>query len=422
MSKRQRWTPVKGYASRVYETRERALLRLIDAPALLLPRCRRVPVDAPPVDAAKVHRALILRLDRIGDLVLSLPALAELRAALPKAHLTLAVGEWCVPVARRAPVDEVLVWSAPWVGRTLEGKESLLSLARKARGVARNPPDLALDLQGDVRATLLMALTRARARAGYANTGGGWLLTHALPWDETMSWSDQNRSAVRRTLGLPQAGPAVRATLARDSDRALGRRLLEERLTAPGRPLVGIHPSGGRSIKQWDIARWRAVAERLAGPFGATIVVTGSAADRGLAARLLDGFPGPAVDLTGRLDLDETLSVISVLDLFLSADTGPMHLACALDTPCVAVFGPSDPLRYFPALPADGEARQVVVREELWCAPCNLIRRPPPECSGPEPPECLRLVTVDAVSTQAERLLRQAGYSLQGRGGRGLRR
>jgi ADP-heptose:LPS heptosyltransferase len=411
LSKRKRWKPVRGYGSRVYEARERALLRLIDLPALILPGRRRAAIEAAPVDPLGVRRVLILRLDRIGDLIMSLPALAELRAALPEAHLTLAVGSWCASLARRAPVDEVLVWSAPWVGRRLEGGESLLSLVGKARALALKPPDLALDLQGDVRATLLMALTRARLRVGYANTGGGWLLTHAVPLDETVSWVDQNRMAARRALDLPPPSPATRPALVREEDRALGRRLLGERLNGLPRPLIGIHPSGGRPVKQWDLAAWRAVAERLAKAFGATLVVTGSVADRGLAAALLAGFSGPAADLTGCLDLDETLSVISVLDLFLSCDTGPMHMACALDTPSVSVFGPSDPLRYFSAPSADAGARHLVVRQDLWCAPCNLIRRPPSECSGPLPPECLRLVSSDEVSARAERLLRQAGYS-----------
>jgi hypothetical protein len=71
----------------------------------------------------------------------------------------------------------------------------------------------------------------------------------------------------------------------------------------------------------------------------------------------------------------------------------------------VTVFGPSDPVRYF----SGHGPRHVVVRADLWCAPCNLIRKPPAECAGPEPPECLRLVSVETVYLQASRLLRQVG-------------
>jgi ADP-heptose:LPS heptosyltransferase len=106
------------------------------------------------------------------------------------------------------------------------------------------------------------------------------------------------------------------------------------------------------------------------------------------------------VDLTGRLRLRETLAVIGALDLFLSPDTGPMHMACAVGTASVSVFGPSDPVRYF-----SGQGpRHVVVRSDLWCSPCNLIRKPPVECRGGMP-ECLRLVSGDDVYGAAVRLL-----------------
>ena len=98
------------------------------------------------------------------------------------------------------------------------------------------------------------------------------------------------------------------------------------------------------------------------------------------------------------------MAVIARLDLFLSPDTGPMHMAAAVGTPSVSVFGPSDPARYFSAPPGP---RHLVVRHELWCSPCNLIRRPPAECTGHEGPDCLRLVTVDDVYAAAAGLLRE---------------
>jgi ADP-heptose:LPS heptosyltransferase len=410
LSKRQRWQPVRGFGSRVYEARERALLRLFDLPAVLLRGRLRAAIAAAPLDPGVIRRVLVLRLDRLGDLIMSLPALADLRAALPGAHISLAVGEWCEPIARRAPVDEVLRWSAPWAGRRLEGGVSLVGLLRSAHALKGQPPDLAIDLQGDVRAALLMAAAGARQRVGYANTGGGWLLTHAVPLDETLSWVEQNRLAVRRALGPLPAQPLDKG-LVPAVDRAAAARLLSDRLGGHPRPLVGIHPSGGRLVKQWDLERWRAVAERLARDLGATIVVTGSAADKALASGLLTGFGGRALDLAGALDVPGTLAVISLLDLFLSADTGPMHMACAVGTPSVSVFGPSDPARYFSAPAGEAGLRHVVVRAELWCSPCNLIRRPPAECAGPTPPECLRLVSVDEVATRAAALLRQAGFA-----------
>jgi ADP-heptose:LPS heptosyltransferase len=408
MPRRQRWTPVRGTGNRIYDPWERALVRVLDAPARAVFAVARAfglgrgPVARPISDAREI---LVLRLDRIGDVLMTLPALHDLRAAAPKARLRLAVGRWSEPIARGFPVDEVLVWSAPWVGRPAEGASSFAALAAQARGLRHDRLDLALDLQGDLRSSLLLWLTGAGRRVGYANTGGDYLLTDVVPLDETVSWVEQNRRAVAHATGRAAETRTVDPLTA--EDRAFADAFLKAQGLLERRPLVGLHPSGGRHIKEWPVARWREVASRLQRECSATLVVTGSAADHGLAARLAEGLPAPPVDLTGRLDVRQTLAVIGRLDLFLSPDTGPMHLACAVGTPTVSVFGPSDPVRYFTGGSFDGRPeRHLVVRPELWCAPCNLIRRPPEECEAAEPAaECLRLVTPDAVFAAAISLL-----------------
>jgi len=408
MPRRRRWTPVKGTASRIYDPRERLLLGALDLPGRLAAGAWRLAGGrpAPPADPASIGEVLVLRLDRIGDVIMSLPALADLRAALPRARIRLAVGKWSADIARTAPVDEVLVWSAPWVGRAREGADGSAELVRRARSLRKERLDLAIDLQGDVRASLLMRLTGARRRVGYANTGGGWLLTDVVPLDETVSWVEQNRRAVTAVVG-PAAGSPVELLTA--EERGFGRRLIVDLGLASRRPLVAVHPGGGRAVKQWDLGRWAEVAQRLQQEFHATILFTGSEADRRLAEELSRRLQFRPVDLTGRLSLRETMALLAELDLFLSPDTGTMHAACAVGTPSVSVFGPSDPVRYFSGGTGDSGGRHVVVRAELWCAPCNLIRKPPAECDDGAPPECLRRVEVDHVHREAARLLREVG-------------
>ncbi len=411
MPKRQRWTPVKGTGSRVYDLRERLLLGALDVPGrLLFGAGRALGLGNPPVvDPSAIREVLVLRLDRIGDVIMSLPALYQLRAALPNARIRLAVGAWSAAVVSHAPVDEILVWSAPWAGRGAEGAEGAVGLARRARALRASTIDLALDLQGDVRASMLLWLAGARIRAGYANTGGAWLLTHVIPLDETVSWIEQNRRAVETVLG-PEIGRITVDPLTAD-DRDFARRF-RAALGPSRRPLVGLHPSGGRPVKQWDIARWADVAALLQREFGATIVVTGSIADKPLAEALAQTLQVPPVDMTGRLGVRETMAVIEALDLFLSSDTGPMHMACAVDTPSVSVFGPTDPVRYFSGGDGRRGSRHVVIRADLWCSPCNLVRKPPAECLRPSMPECLELVMVQAVHQEAARLLRECGFPI----------
>ena len=406
MSKRQRWNPVRGTGNRIYDPRERFLLGALDLPGRLVSGVlgalgRRAPKAPSPTDA--VREVLVLRLDRIGDLLMSLPALADLRAALPLARIRLAVGRWSQELAKSAPVDEVLVWSAPWVGRRSEGSESFGELRRKARGLRSAGLDLAVDLQGDVRASVLLWMSGARTRVGYANTGGAYLLTQVVPLDETISWVEQNRRAVAVATGTPVG--VSRPDPLTETDREFAARLLRTLGLEARRPLVGIHPSGGRLVKQWEVGRWREVALRLQRDFRATVLITGSEADKPLGEALGAGLPARPLDLTGKLTVRETMAVIGALDLFLSPDTGPMHMACAVGTPSVAVFGPSDPVRYFSGEHGRPESRHRVVRTELWCSPCNLIRKPPNECSGPEPPECLQGVAADEVYREAAKLL-----------------
>jgi ADP-heptose:LPS heptosyltransferase len=392
----------------VYDPLERAALGALDGVGRVAFGARKLFVREAqaPFDPDSVREVLVLRLDRIGDLIMSLPALAQLRAALPRARIRLAVGPWSHELAKSAPVDEILVWSAPWVGRPDEGAESFGALLKQAAALRDARLDLALDLQGDVRASLLLWRSGARRRVGYANTGGRYLLTDVVPLDESVSWVEQNRRAVATALG-GDAPAAEHLDPLTEDDRGFAQRLLAT-LALPGRgPLVAIHPSGGRRIKQWPAARWREVAARLQQDFRATILITGTAGDAALARELQQGLPARAIDLSGKLSLRETLAVLERAQLFLSPDTGTMHMACAVGTPSVSVFGPSDPRRYFSGGSGTSGSRHVVVRAELWCAPCNLIRKPPAECARADAPECLQLVSVEAVYREAARSLRE---------------
>lgn len=395
MSRRRRWQNVKGRESRVTNPRERLMVTTASAGARLIAPFLARPSGRPPVEI------LLLRLDRIGDVLMSLPAICALREALPDAKIRLAVGEWAREIARDAPVDEVLVWSAPWVGRRDEGASSVLSLFQAARARATPGPDLAIDLQGDSRAIWLMAATGARARVGYANTGSASLLTAIAELDEDVSFVEQNYRAVEAALG-----GAVQRKPFRWLDeerRARGAALLAARLAEAGLPgngpVIGIHPGAGRRIKEWPVARFVELGRRLLKERSATLVITGSPGEAEKAAAIRAGLEGAVLDLSGRLGLGAFAEVMSAFDAFLSGDTSAMHFACALGLPSVAIFGPSDPGRYF----SGGEQgfgsgkKHIALSPTLWCSPCNLIRRPPGECERAPVPDCLDQIAMATV-------------------------
>jgi ADP-heptose:LPS heptosyltransferase len=166
---------------------------------------------------------------------------------------------------------------------------------------------------------------------------------------------------------------------------------------------VGLHASGGRPVKQWHLDRFADVATQLSREHGATLVLTGAIEDRPLVDAVKAALPPDvaALDFAGSMELPVLAALLERLRLFITADTGPMHLAAAVGTPVVALFGPSDPDRYGPL--AD-QAR--VVTANLWCRPCNRVRRPPERCQG-RVPDCLDFIGVDMVLQSARELLSQ---------------
>jgi ADP-heptose:LPS heptosyltransferase len=374
-------------ALQISDPRERRLVSAADR-ALSAAAAARSAWRAPVLPEAPA-RILLLRLERIGDLLMALPAIADIRALAPGAHIDLAVGSWNLPLARVIPgVTAIEPLDARWLVRGPGGR-GLPALLRRAWGWRDRRYDLAINFEPDIRSNLLLAASGAGFTAGYFSGGGGPVLDRALEYDTRAHTTDNARALVAAVFGRrPAAVPSPALALPDELRRAAAARLPAR----SGGPFVGLHVSGGRAIKQWDPARFAEVARRLSDRCGATIVLTGAPEDRPLVQTLARALgPRAPIDVSGELELPALAALLERLDLFVTGDTGPMHLAAAVGTPIVAVFGPSDPARYAPRGPRDR-----IVRVDLPCAPCNRIRHPPERCTG-HTPDCLALVTVEQV-------------------------
>jgi lipopolysaccharide heptosyltransferase II len=390
-------------ALQLSDWRERWAVRLADAAlSAAAPLIARGPA-APAGDRPAI---LLLRLERVGDLLMTLDAIAAVRAQRAGAAIDLVVGGWNEPIARMIPgVDRVETLSAGWLARGA-GRDSAATLVARAWGWRSRRYDLAINFEGDIRSNVLLGLSGAARRVGFPMAGGGPMLTDAVPFDPAIHTRSSSLRLVERAFDLVSgaledfrpAGGARRLLLPADA-RERAATLLS---TAPaGRPVVVVHGGGGREIKQWNLERFGEVATRLARTFRATVVLSGGEEDRGVVDTLSRCL-GPdvdRVDLCGRVDLVTLAAVLDRASLLITGDTGPMHLAAALDVPLVAVFGPSDPHRWGPA-----SDRARVVRADLPCSPCNRIRRPPERCRG-HVPDCLAAVSADQVHDAAARLL-----------------
>jgi ADP-heptose:LPS heptosyltransferase len=345
------------------------------------------------------QRILLLRIERIGDLLMTLDAIADVVSAAPSAAIDLVVGSWNESLARAIPgIRRVETLDAAWLARGEHGA-GLPALLRHARSWRAGHYDLAINFEPDIRSQLLLASSGAARIAGFSSGGGAPLLDVAIPFDPQAHTSDNARRLVAAALGVSSCSrsesAAVRIEIPGDA-RERARELLGEHRA----PLVGVHASGGREIKQWPVERVADVAVRLGRELGATIVLTGNSADKPLVDALRGRLGSiRAVDVSGAIDLLTLAAVLARLDVFLTGDTGPMHLAAAVGTPVVGVFGPSDPSRYAPR-----GGRHRIVRIDLPCSPCNRIRRPPARCAG-HTPDCLAGVDVERVFQAAAQAL-----------------
>ena len=385
----------------IYDRRERALVRLADTLLLPIKLARRVWAPrrgfGPAHSAGAPRRILCLRLERIGDLLMALPALAELRALAPEAEIDLVVGSWNQDLAGAIPgITRVETADAAWLTRDGTGSAAA-PLITRALAWRHRKYDLAINFEPDIRSNLTLRAAHAKRSAGYISGGGGAFLDVALEYDATSHTEDNALALVRAALGASSGARPTPVLAVPDDRRAKAASMLA---ALPGTRRIGIHVSGGRAIKQWPETRFREVAEHLVRDRDASLVLTGAPADRAQVEIVRSALPPDRVlDLSAGTDLLTTAAVIQQLDLFVTGDTGPMHLARAVGTPIVAIFGPSDPRRYGPR-----GARDVIVRIDLPCSPCNRIRLPPARCTG-HTPDCLNGIATAQVLAAIDEVL-----------------
>ena len=370
--------------------RQRALVRLADAVL--------TPVAWWPSRPREVHRILLLRLERIGDLLMALEAIADVRAAFPSATIDLAVGSWNAPIAALIPgITTVHVADVPWLTRG-EQPTSWGTILHAASGWRARGYDLVINFEPDIRSNMLARMTGAPIRLGYASGGGGPLLTHISTYDPTTHVADNAR---RLVATIAPVGGLAKTTTSRRLTPTPDQVARVDQLLAPHpRPLIGVHVSGGRASKQWHPDRFAAVAAAVAATTSGTIVLTGATSDVPMVAAVQATLTGTrVVSFAGALDLPESAALFDRLDVLITGDTGPMHLAAAMGTPVVALFGPSDPARYGPRARSER-----ILRVQLPCSPCGQVRLPPVRCRG-KVPDCMDGITVDAVVAATLELL-----------------
>jgi len=346
------------------------------------------PLAPPRWDWSDVRKVLVVRLRSIGDTVLATPSLFALKRFLPKVRVDILVEDWVAPVLANHPhVDNVI---------TLE-RGGFVARARVARELRAANYDVVYNLHGGTTATFLTRATGARHRVGFKSYQYGQLHNHQAP-SPLQLWQQQKTHSVEQQLALlgwtgvpvtdrPRTSLGISPAAAEKVDRLLNAVGLSDQNVAV------IHPAAAFATKQWAVDNFARVVEFLT-ERGFTSVAIAAPNEQPLLDQLRSQTSGKLVTLA--LSLPEVTALAARSQLFVGNDSGIAHIAAAVGTPSVVVFGSSNIAHWRPWNSAPAE----VVFEEMPCQPCHGYF-----CAQFAQPECILRVPVARVTAAIDRLL-----------------
>ena len=341
----------------------------------------------------KIRRILIAGTSWLGDTVLSIPAMYGIRSIFPDARIAVLARQGVGDIYRAVPAVDIVLPHHKKSGIAAAG--AVIVTGRMLRKYAF---DLAILFTRSCGTALACALAGIPRRLGFASGMRNLLLTEAVPRDSRLLSLHQVHyyKKLPESLGLP-CFPALPMLILPDDAKTRARELLSSELKGFSGPLVAINPgSTYGSAKQWLPGRFRELAQRLTAGRGCAVLVVGDRASRKLATDITAGLGRAAIDLTGRTGIVQLAALLACCDVLVTNDTGPMHVACAVGTPVVAVFGSTDPAGTAPLGPD-----AVMVKSDIDCSPC--LRRSCPHGHH----KCMYAVEVDAVETAVVQKLKK---------------
>lgn len=364
-------------------------------------RTLRTEESAQPLGTARwdwqsVRSVLVVRLRSIGDAVLTTPSLYALKRFLPHTRVDILLEDWVAPVLEGFEyVDNII---------TLK-RGGTAARAGVARHIRASHYDVAYNLHGGTTATLLTRASGARHRVGYSSYQYGRLHNHLAPsssllWGRDKTHSVEQQLALLGWTGVPVTDrPATQLAVTHKAAESIASRLHAAGIDETRTPLAVIHPAAAFDTKQWATERFARVAESLASRGLAIVAITAST-EAHVADNLKQHATSPVVAFTD-LSLPEVTALLSQARLFVGNDSGIAHIAAAVGTPSVVVFGSSNTAHWRPWAKAPAE----VVVEELECQPCHGYF-----CEKFAEPECIKRLPVERVLGSVDRVLRESEY------------
>lgn len=342
------------------------------------------------------QKILVRSTNWIGDAVMTTPAVRTIRENFPESEITILVHPWVSDVFRYSPrVDRLLLYEKKGRHQGLRGMWNLAEELRLERF------DCAILLQNAFEAAVIALVAGIPVRGGYTTDGRGLLLTHGVQKINELNKKHEVNYYQRMLRGLGFAPAANDLELFLPGDQIDAARAKLRAMIGPlwGRvPVIGFNPGAAFGpAKRWPAEQFAELAEKLCQRFDSLILIFGSSADQqvALTIRQLAGRnSSKLIDLTGATSLIEAMALIGECDVFVTNDSGLMHVAAALRTPQVAIFGSTDHIATGPL--ADNA---VVIRKSLPCSPCKKTQCPEKHF------RCMRLIDSDEVFAAVVRTL-----------------
>jgi heptosyltransferase II len=356
----------------------------------------KLTVDKP----AEKKKILVLRYRFIGDTILTIPFLRNLRRAEPLAYIAWVVAPGSAEVIKGIPyVDELIYWDpvtthadSRGTHRTWKEKWEFI------RELRARHFDKVYVLKRSLSSAIMALFTGAPERIGFATEGRGLLLSKRVPYRQDRH-EVENFLDVLRADGIEVTDTFLECWTTPEEDVAAAGVIAGGGVPA-GLRLVAIHPFAANPQRGWRLEDFATLVARFSEK-GFTPLLLGAPGDRGDldAARTL--FGAGAVDLVGKCSLRVTMALLKRCSLFVGNDSGIMHLAAAAGIPLVALFGPQSPVKFGP-----WSERSAVIYKNFACSPCRQKFFTECEPSPRQRPACMEAITVDEVFAEGMALLR----------------
>jgi len=338
-------------------------------------------------------RILISRMKYIGDVVLTTPVLRALRERYPEAHIAYLAEKEAVSLLQHHPcIDEIIPFDFT--------RPTLLEQPRVMWLLRRRKFDIFIDLFSNPRTALLAMASGAPIRIGKEVDGRGRLYTHRILDDGKPKSAIAFHYQYVKPIGVEPTRWRTELFLTEEERREARSYLTWQQLDL-SRPIIGLHPGATWPAKRWAWEKFADLIDLLRAKLDAQVIVTQGPNDGELVAKIAARSTGRFVYLPV-LPLRQLAAVIAQCAVYVANDNGTMHIAAAVGTTTVGIFGPGEEEIWFPYGPPHDDRSHVALRKEVPCHPCHLdfCNRP-----GEEYMECMRaLSAAEVFETVRQRL------------------